>query len=110
MNICWMRTRVPKMPIHYSDERIFLRLVRKMAFLEKMDHVDQLDNICRKNPRFMSFKLIENYCADCDEYQQGLTCRELGCKSRKGYCIPKDNTLGSFDNVNFSFSSVVSSK
>ena len=74
-----------------------------MAFLENMNHVDQLDDICRKHPRYMSFKLRENYCADCDEYQQGLTCRELGCKARKGYCIPKGNTLGSFDYVNFFF-------
>ena len=97
-----MRTRVPKILIHYLDERTFLHLVRKMAFLAKMDHVDQLDNICRKHPRLMSFKLYENYCAHCDEYQQGFTCRELGCKARKGYCIPKENTLGSFELQTFS--------
>ena len=72
-------------------------MVRKMAYLSKMDHADQLDNICRNHPRFMSYKLSQNYCVDCDEYQQGKKCRELGCRGKQGFCIPKDNTLGSFD-------------
>ena len=86
----------------YLDERIFLRLVRRMAYLDKMTSVDHLDSILRKHPRFINYKLPENYCVDCDEYQSGMKCRELGCKSAKGYCIPKENTLGLFVSDRFS--------
>ena len=85
-----------------SDDRTFLRLVRKMAFLDNHKSVEHLDTLCRTKPRFLSFKLQENYCCHCDEYQQGKKCRELGCKANQRLCIPKDNTLGSFDHVNFS--------
>ena len=70
-----------------------------MAFLSKLTSVDHLDSILRAHPRFMKFKLRENYCADCDEYQSGKKCREIGCKAPKGWCIPKENTLGPFENA-----------
>ena len=92
--------------LNCSDDRTFLRLVRKMASLNDMKNVEHLDTICRNMPRFLSFKLQENYCYHCDEYQQGKKCRKDDCKAKKRLCIPKDNTLGLFDHVNFSLLSV----
>ena len=84
------------MSTSFLDERVFFRLVRHAASLATMNAVDQMEAIFKEKPHFLQYKLRQNYCVECGEYQTGLkNCQEPGC-SANGYCIPRNNSLGKF--------------
>ena len=79
----------------FSVEKIFLKLVRKVAYLDKSSDVDLLDSMLKEKPELLKYKLRKNYCGVCNEFSNGDMCKELDCKTRKKpHCIPTDNTLG----------------
>ena len=79
----------------FSDEKIHLKLIKKVAYLDKMSDIELVDQMLKENPKFMHYRLRKNFCASCKEYSNGDMCKERDCKSRKKpHCIPQDNTLG----------------
>ena len=79
----------------FSAEKIFLKLVRKVAYLDKSSDVDLLDSMLKEKPELLKYQLRKNYCGKCNAFSNGLMCTERGCPtSKKPHCIPQDNTLG----------------